>query len=132
MAVIRWRDSYDTGVEAVDMEHRKLVGLIEAMHINIRDSEPQETVEKVITEIVEYTQHHFKNEEVLMQDEQYPQLEEHKKEHQALIEEVAVFKERLFNNYPEGKQDLYRFLREWLVNHILDSDKKFGEYVSGK
>jgi len=35
---------------------------------------------------------------------------------------VAVFKERLFNSYPDGKQSLYRFLREWLINHILDSD----------
>lgn len=132
MAVIRWRDTYDTGVEAVDLEHRKLVELIEAMHTSIRDNEPQETVEQVINEIAEYTQDHFKNEESLMQNEQYPELDEHKIEHRTLIEEVAVFKERLLNNFPDGRQDFYRFLREWLINHILDSDKKFGVYVSGK
>ena len=66
MAVIRWRDTYDTGVKAVDLEHRKLVELIEAMHTSIRDNEPKETVEQVINEIVEYTQDHFKNEESLM------------------------------------------------------------------
>jgi len=132
MAVIRWRDTYDTGVEAVDLEHRKLVELIEAMHTSIRDDEPKETVEQVINEIVEYTQDHFKNEESLMQNEQYPKLDEHKIEHRTLIEEVAVFKERLLNDFPDGRQDFYRFLREWLINHILDSDKKFGVYVSAK
>lgn len=132
MAVIRWRDTYDTGVEAVDLEHRKLVELIEAMHTSIRDNEPKGTVEQVINEIVEYTQDHFKNEESLMQNEQYPELDEHKIEHRTLIEEVAAFKERLLNNFPDGRQDFYRFLREWLINHILDSDKKFGAYVSAK
>ncbi len=132
MAVIKWRDSYNTGVEAVDLEHRKLVELIEAMHTSVRDKEPKETVEQVINELVEYTQDHFKNEEALMQNEQYPELDEHKIEHRTLIEEVAVFKERLLNNFPDGRQDFYRFLREWLINHILDSDKKFGVYVSAK
>ena len=132
MAVIRWRDSYDTGVEAVDLEHRKLVELIEAMHTSIRDDEPKETVEQVINEIVAYTQDHFKNEEALMQNEQYPAIDEHKIEHQTLIEEVGVFKDSLLNNFPDGRQDFYRFLREWLINHILDSDKKFGAYVSSK
>lgn len=132
MAVIRWRDTYDTGVEAVDIEHRKLVELVEAMHISIRDNEPKDTVDRVINEIVEYTQDHFKNEESLMQNELYPELDEHKQEHQKLIEEVGIFKERLMNNFPDGRQDFYRFLREWLINHILGSDKKFGAYVSSK
>ena len=132
MAVIKWRDSYNTGVEAVDLEHRKLVELIEAMHTSVRDKEPKETVEQVINELVEYTQDHFKNEEALMQNEQYPELDGHKVEHRTLIEEVAVFKERLLNNFPDGRQDFYRFLREWLINHILESDKKFGAFVSSK
>lgn len=36
--MIRWCDPYDTGIEAVDIEHRKFVELIEAMHISIRDN----------------------------------------------------------------------------------------------
>lgn len=132
MAVIKWRDSYNTGIEAVDLEHRKLVDLIEAMYTNVRDKEPKDAVEKVVNEIAGYTQEHFTNEEMLMEKEQYPQLDDHKKEHQNLIEEVAVFKERLLKNFPDGREDFYRFLREWLINHILESDKKFGVYVIEK
>jgi hemerythrin len=132
MAVIKWRDSYNTGVEAVDLEHRKLVTLIEAMHTSIRDKEPKDSIERVVNEIVDYTQSHFVNEELLMHNEQYPQFADHKVEHQNLIEEVDVFKERLLSNFPDGRQDLYRFLREWLINHILESDKKFAAYVAEK
>ena len=132
MAVIKWRDSYNTGIEAIDLEHRKLVELIEAMYTNVRDKEPKEAVEKVINEIVNYTQNHFSNEEMLMQNEQYPSLDNHKKEHQNLIHEVAAFKERLLNSYPDGRKEFYHFLRDWLINHILDSDKKFGDYMVEK
>ena len=132
MAVIKWRDSYNTGIEAVDLEHRKLVELIEAMYINVRDKKPKEAVEKVMKEIVDYTQNHFTNEDSLMQNAQYPELDAHKTEHQNLIDEVAVFQDRLLNNFPDGREDLYHFLREWLINHILDSDKKFADYMADK
>ncbi|BHH85938.1 bacteriohemerythrin [Desulforhopalus sp. 52FAK] len=130
MAVIKWRDSYSTGIEVVDDEHKKLVDLIEAMYTSIRDKEPKETVERVLTEIVEYTQTHFNNEEALMEEKEYPDLETHKAEHQNLIEEVGEYKDRLLNDFPDGRQELYRFLREWLINHIMESDKAFGAYVS--
>lgn len=130
MAVIKWRDSYDTGIDTVDQEHRKLVDQIEAMHKCIRDKEPKETVEKVLSEIVKYTHTHFSNEEALMEEKGYPLLEEHKGLHQGLIAEVGEYKERLLKDFPDGRQELYRFLREWLINHILESDKAFGTYVS--
>lgn len=129
MAVIKWRDSYNTGIDAVDEEHKKLVDLIEAMYTSIRDKEPKETVEKVLGEIVEYTQIHFNNEEALMEEKEYPELEAHKAQHRSLIEEVGEYKDRLVNDFPDGRQELYRFLREWLVNHIMESDKAFGAYV---
>ena len=132
MAVIKWRDSYNTGIDTVDEEHKKLVDLIEAMYTSIRDKEPKEAVEKVLTEIVEYTQIHFNNEEALMEEKEYPALEAHKTEHQSLIDEVGEYKERLLADFPDGRQELYRFLREWLVSHIMDSDKAFGVYASEK
>ncbi len=130
MAVIKWRNSYNTGNDAVDQEHKKLVDLIEAMHKSNRDKEPKETVEKVLTEIVEYTQTHFNNEEALIEDKLYPSLDDHKSEHKSFIKKVAEYKERLLKDFPDGRQELYRFLREWLVDHILDSDKKFAAYAN--
>lgn len=130
MAVIKWRDSYNTGIEAVDEEHKKLVDLIEAMHTSIRDDEPKKTVERVLAEIAEYTQTHFHNEEALMEEKEYPELEAHKSQHQSLIEEVGEYKDRLRNDFPGSRQELYRFLREWLINHIMESDKAFGVYIS--
>lgn len=131
MAIIKWRDSYNTGIEKVDQEHKKIVDLIEQMHCVIRDKGGLEDVTKVLDAVVEYTQNHFVSEEELMQELEYDGYVEHKAEHEKLIEDVGIFKEKITSS-PEGVQEFYRFLREWLVDHIMDSDKKFGEFVTAK
>ena len=129
MAVIKWRDSYNTGVGIMDKEHKQLVDLIETMHEAIRDGATIETVGKVLTEMAEYTDVHFRTEEKLMEEYNYPDIDSHKKEHKKLIKEAESFSKKLAEHYPDGLQEFYKFLREWLVNHILDVDKKLGEFL---
>ena len=45
MAVIKWRDGYNTGVAQFDMEHHKIVELIDSMYAAIRDKSGKEITE---------------------------------------------------------------------------------------
>ena len=36
MTVIKWRDSYNTGVEQFDLEHHKILELIEVLYEAVR------------------------------------------------------------------------------------------------
>lgn len=129
MAIIKWRDSYNTGVGKIDKEHQKLVELIEMMHEAIRDGATLQVVGKALSEITDYTEFHFANEKSLMEEYNYPEKQNHIDEHEKLKEEAAAFSERLAKNFPDGIQEFYKFLREWLVNHILDVDKKLANYL---
>ena len=60
----------------------------------------------------------------------YPELEEHKAEHAKLKEEALNFQSRITESFPDGARELYHFLRNWLLNHIQDSDKKYGPYLN--
>ena len=46
MSVIKWRESYNTGIEQFDMEHHKIVELIDAMFAAIRDKSSKEVVRR--------------------------------------------------------------------------------------
>ncbi len=129
MAIIKWRDSYNTGVEQMDQEHRQLVELIEVMHTAIRDGAEKEKVEEALGTITQYTIDHFANEEKLMSTHDYPDAALHISEHEKLKEDAGKFKQQLEESFPDGTQEFYRFLREWLINHILDDDKKFAEFL---
>jgi hemerythrin-like metal-binding protein len=132
MAVIKWRDSYSTGVSQFDSEHRRMVELINGMFEAMRDKKELAEVEKMLEEVINYTQYHFANEEQAMAEIGYPGLAEHREEHDKLKEEAGSFKTRLKEDFDTGTKNFYHFLREWLTEHILECDMKYGKYLVDK
>jgi hemerythrin len=129
MTVIKWQEGYNTGVVQFDREHHKLVELIDIMYHAVRDKEGKETTQRACTELIAYTIYHFENEELAMSAANYPELEAHQEEHKRLKTEVEVLAQRLDTSFPEAASELYRFLRQWLINHIQDCDKRYGSYL---
>ncbi len=129
MALIKWRDSYDTGVKQFDDEHHKIVELISTLFVALRDKSSKEIVVKVSNELISYTEYHFANEEESMRSAKYPDVEEHIAEHVRLKRDVLEFESTINNEFPKGTSELYRFLREWLVEHIQSMDKKYAQFL---
>ncbi len=125
MSVIKWRDSYNTGVEQFDKEHHKIVELINEMFLAMRDKAGQDQVEKLLNEVVSYAGYHFDNEEKAMAESNFEELETHRQEHEKLKEETERFHGLLEEDFNNGTKIFYKFLREWLTNHILDCDMKY-------
>ena len=127
---VSWNTSYNVGVDKVDKQHRHLVNLINYLYnACLGDkTELDETFKEVMKELVEYVMVHFRDEEAIMESVNYPQLKEHKKKHEAFVKEVLT----AVSAYKNGKQfvpnTFVRFLRDWLFNHILVSDKEMAKY----
>ncbi len=129
MALIKWRDSYSVGVDKFDQEHMVLVELINEMFVIVRDKGSVATLNEAIAKLIEYTEVHFADEEDVMEKVNYPLLEEHKEIHVNLLEQVFEFQKQIESEGENLRTDLYKFLRDWLINHILDEDMKYGEYL---
>ena len=129
MAVIKWRESYNTNVKQFDEEHKKIVELINTMFQAMRDKSDKEVTAKVCADLLSYTQIHFKNEEQAMASVGYPYLEEHVAEHNRLKEKVEGFQVQTDEDFFRGATELYHFLRKWLVDHIQVVDKKYSSYL---
>ena len=132
MKIIKWRDSYNTGIKNFDAEHHKIVDLIDTMFAAIRDKSGKEVTVKVCADILSYTGYHFTNEETAMRDADYPDIDNHISEHNRLKSEAEKHQEIIANNFPEGVNEFYRFLRNWLLHHIQTSDKKYAPYLLDK
>ena len=80
-----------------------------------------------------YTQEHFSDEEACMEEMGYPGLIEQKKAHAMFIEKLAeIDLETMDDNQQGYLEELIDFLLKWLSVHILQMDKKIGEYVNTK
>ena len=92
----------------------------------------KEVLGKILDELINYTGYHFKTEEDLFEKYNYPEKSTLKRQHGDLVDQVLKFK----GNFDSGKSvisiDLMNFLRDWLTQHIVGSDKKYSVFLNGK
>lgn len=129
MAHIVWDEKMSVLVRQMDDEHKKLIEIINNFYESMGGDNSKAQIQAVIKSMKEYTVFHFSDEERLMQKHGYVGLEQHKQEHKAFIEKVKDME----NRYSQGKLllslEVANFLKTWLTNHIMQSDKKYGEYL---
>ena len=129
-------DKYKTDIQLVDDEHRQLFEIIKEANDLIFQELLHDKYDKIIellSELKDYTEFHFSDEEKLMEKIGYPGLEAQQRAHAAFIEKLVNIDlntlDDIDNNQQEYLTELINFLLGWLSNHILGSDKKIGEFV---
>ena len=131
MAFIQWNDYlYGIGVEEIDQHHKRLVELINQLHASLQDGRPNDQIGDVLAELVDYTKYHFSREEELMARAAYPSLARHRSLHDVFVRKITDVLLRLRRDEDVSVFELIAFLREWLLNHIANEDKKIGPFVS--
>ncbi len=131
MTLIAWTDVFLTNVRELDDEHRRLVDLVNLLHLAVRENRGREAVAEVVAGLIEYTQNHFAHEERLMTAHGYPDLPRHRGEHQRLTRQVLGFQPRLEGESAgRATMELLVFLHGWLIHHILAEDKRYGPFLN--
>ena len=130
---VKWSDDYSVGIKSVDDQHKKMIGIIKTLHDAIADGKATQILDKTFAELLDYTNYHFTYEEELFKWYGYPESETHKKEHAELRKQLARLKRQMEegDNFM-GEILLLKFLQEWLLTHILGSDKKYAPFLAGK
>jgi len=129
MPFISWQTDYQIGVAEIDEQHQRLVEMVNSLHEAMKSGSGKSLVPKVLNELVEYTVTHFNTEERLMQETRYPHYLQHKRQHDELKQQVVQMKSVIDSGKPVNTIEIVNFLKGWLINHILGSDKQFGEHI---
>jgi len=132
MEIIKWVDTYSVGVEEIDNQHKKLIGILNELYTAMSVGKGRDMLDKILSELTEYTVNHFYTEEKKMIVHAYPGYRQHKDEHNNFVGKINDFK----NQYAKGNTritiELVNFLKDWLVNHITTIDKQLGDYLLEK
>lgn len=123
--LFEWNDTYLIGVEELDFEHRDLLARLNELHLDILRGDSSEVIEACLAEVCIRVAAHFALEESYMKRTGFPHYDQHKKQHDAFLEEVyavaELFREGLDISYQET---LETRLENWVTHHILTSDKE--------
>ena len=132
MALFEWSNDLSVNIAEIDAQHRQLVAMINSLNEAMKQRKGKEALDKTLADLLSYAQKHFATEEGYFTRFGYPQAAAHKAKHTAFTEKVYDFKEE----YEAGKLtltlDVMNFLKDWLKNHILGEDKKYGPFLNEK
>lgn len=128
---VAWDSTMSVGVEILDDDHKKLIGMLTVLLENGVASKNRDDLTGLLNSLLEYTNVHFAREEDLMERQGYPDLDAHKAAHLYFIDEV----QKLSREYDESNTmmlriDLILLLKEWLIEHIQSVDMRYKPFMA--
>ena len=126
---MQWNSSFSIGVEKIDSQHQRLFHLVSRLEKELAGQQSADTVGQALKFLVDYTSYHFKDEESLMAQINFAELEAHRLLHNQLIDQVRAILLDIRAGSLITVADLTSFLYRWIVDHIEQEDKQIGRAV---
>ncbi|MGD0301604.1 MAG: bacteriohemerythrin [Bryobacteraceae bacterium] len=132
MSIFQWKEEFSVDHAEIDTQHKRLFQLADELHRAMTEGKGSAAVGQTLTNLVEYTKHHFACEERLMQLHDYPEYAEHKAFHDDLTARVLEFQRGFQAGRSVVTIELFQFLKDWLSHHIGDTDRKVSVYLKAQ
>jgi hemerythrin-like metal-binding protein len=131
--IIDWSDSIAIGIPLIDQQHKDLINNVNELIEAIRTGKGQKHIQKITVFLEDYVVRHFNDEEVLMQEYNYPGYSAHKSLHVKFIDAFNALKQELRDKQDKGLYLVFRvqtLVMDWFINHIAKVDKQLGVFLS--
>lgn len=123
--IFPWNDYFNTGLDEIDIQHRRLVELLNELTRQAALGGNPALFDYVLVSLADYATHHFRTEEALWQMAvpDSDELRAHERAHEGFVEFIARHREGAAREDFSPAQ-LIDFLVRWLVAHILEADRR--------
>ncbi len=132
MPLMPWGPNFSVGMDSIDKQHQELVGMLNDLFDAMQQGQGKDAMGKILDGLISYTANHFAVEEAMFDKHGYPDTEAHKQQHKDLVAKVLDFQKEFKAGNATVSSELMLFLKEWLINHIAGSDKKYGPFLLSK
>jgi hemerythrin len=128
--LVEWSDALSVYVEQMNNEHKRLVFLLNELYSAVQTGAGQAVLGVVLNGLILYASYHFSHEEDLFRRSNYPGYEKHLQQHQAFTATVLEVNAEFQSGASAGLPgQVLEFLKDWLSQHIMGSDRAFGVYL---
>ena len=121
-----WSDQLVTGLDEVDDEHKRLIGIINELIKLHGQKTTAEKVQSALAELRSYSVYHFKHEEEIT--DSFPVNEANKaanvRAHHGFIEHLKRAENWAVTHPDDAVDNLLAYLVKWLVHHITGVDAR--------
>lgn len=129
MPIVTWDGSLAIGHEMIDEHHEHLVELLNKAYDEFCERGSSRHIAAVLDELVDYATYHFAQEELLMEETDYPRKSEHLLDHAYFVRRIGEIQRDFVTGEIPISLEIISFLKGWLVRHISHSDADLGAYA---
>jgi len=128
---VEWTPNLSVGVKHIDDQHKVWFEKANELFEAGKEKRAKEYISTMLKFLDDYTKLHFKDEEAYMEEIHYPQIDAQKKAHASFVNELAKLK----SDFEKSGGNIVviinanKMVISWLTNHIINMDKKIGDYV---
>ncbi len=129
--LIEWDQSFSVKIKSIDIQHKKLIDLINMLYRAMTKGGGKKIVTEVLNGLIDYAAKHFSYEEKLMSENEYPGLHQQMEEHKEFVKKINI----MSTNLSIGSENLVEimiFLQDWLVDHIKGIDMQYSDYLNNR
>ena len=138
MLLLEWNnDKMNLGIKLIDEQHQYLLTIINQLASTINNKSQKKDILYIVDKFIDYSKFHFSSEEELFDSVNYSDSFKHKEEHNLFINKFKEIKKRLENkdssktiSIMETADKIYTYITNWLVRHILITDRKYVNLVN--
>jgi len=129
--IVTWDESFSVDFDHIDNQHKELVKMVNDLYKACKMGALNEDIVylRTVSRALEYARVHFSDEEKFMDMVFYPELDEHRIQHEKFVVEIKK-SIKLFEDGEAAPIELANFLKNWLLDHIAVSDKKYAPYLA--
>lgn len=126
MGIIEWSEDLGLGIDEIDRDHIMWIDMYNALYRAAQAGADKSTLLMNFDEIVSHTRFHFVNEDAFMDEKGSEGAREHKAEHAKMLRQMKELRQGLQEaKTQEATIETVIVLRDWLLQHILESDREF-------
>ncbi len=128
--ILQWSDEHSVGVQRFDAQHEKYFLIVQKLYDALRFRAPRARIGEILGELYAYSVSHMTDEEDVLSEYEFPDLEKHKHAHREFRRKIRSYMDDFDSGNTAIALSVFQFLEEWLQIHLCQEDKHYTEFLN--
>ncbi len=123
--IVSWSEDWECGNEVIDRQHRELLFMGNDLILTAIDHNKRAHMLDLLQKLIDHITLHFRDEELLLSEYGYSELEQHRGVHYKLLNQAHMLLDQLCRGAYHPDEVVRFVIGDFITGHLLQDDTRF-------